>query len=202
MQTPTHIHVQYIVETADSLDTALEWLEEMVLKERKIDTLRRRDGIGSGSTAGRAGSTLSGVNPSPLALPRPMKPPEAPAPRVMEHYPREPDGHQEGRDNGGVSSALISASERVEAAAFLGHHENYYARAGSLRRKSSKNRRIAHAGRRQQGLDAMSWGISLPPFPPLSLWLSRAQRISLTPYLKTRDYVRAGFRSHVQFNNN
>lgn len=138
-----------------SLDKALEWSEERVLNERKIDTLRRRVIIENGSSVMRAASSCSGADLSPLSLPRPMRPGEIPVPRVTESPLSEADGRGEGGYNGGESPVLSSVSERAEAAAFLGHHEDYYARAGSLRRRSAENIRIAHAGNRRPGPKVM-----------------------------------------------
>lgn len=137
------------------MDVALEWSEEMMLNERKADAVSRLGGIDA-----RATSTPSA--PSPFFLPSAtMQTPEAiledPSPAdVGENHPLERwvDGAADGERGGGgagtgddssVSPALASSSN-VENAMFFGEHEDYYARAGQLRRRSSVDSRIAQAG--------------------------------------------------------
>ncbi|CAN0249157.1 unnamed protein product, partial [Ectocarpus sp. 8 AP-2014] len=135
----------------NSLDTALEWSEEMMLDERREEVLLRGGGGTASPSLGgsilrqqQQQACLAGTAPPPLALT---------AQAQGRHTAEEPAGgggglppagskNEEGEGEQGRSAAAAPSPE-AEAAVFLGDHEDYYLRAGTLRRRSSFHTQIS-----------------------------------------------------------
>ncbi|CAM9197690.1 unnamed protein product, partial [Ectocarpus sp. 4 AP-2014] len=135
----------------NSLDTALEWSEEMMLDERREEMLLRGgEGTASPSLGGsllrqqQQQACLAGTTPPPLALTTKAQ---------GRHTTEEPAGggggmlpagskNEKGEEEEGRPAATAPPPE-AEAAVFLGDHEDYYLRAGTLRRRTSFRTQIS-----------------------------------------------------------
>ena len=145
----------------------------MLLTERKADTLlRRRSVVGSGRSPIPA-SFSDPSDPPPLFLSGPLQHMEIPPARrtMAPDFQIEFDGDGDDDDNGIISDddlfPVLASARKAEAAAFLGDNEEYYSRAGSMRRRGSISSRTAHAGTKHPTrATRSSCGRTPPPVSP------------------------------------
>ncbi|CAM9527246.1 unnamed protein product [Scytosiphon promiscuus] len=128
------------------LDDALEWSEEMMLKERRDDMLLRRITGGAG--------TVGGTSPSLFASP--YRKDQHAGDERRSSFRGRADGQEAGDASEGMTRGQWEQAEEetdeerprattsAEAAAFAGGHENYYFRAETLRRRSSMAGQISN----------------------------------------------------------
>lgn len=138
-----------------SLDTALEYSEEMLLKERRRDIRLQeeqtfflsstasnsgpsppdRAGMPALDAADYGGDVFENGNSSPLAPPSPVG--------------NAPLNQEEGEGPAGEERTVQQPStDAAEARVFLSENEAYYARAGKLRMRASTDMQIVREGER------------------------------------------------------
>ncbi|CAN0353119.1 unnamed protein product, partial [Ectocarpus fasciculatus] len=140
----------------NSLDTALEWSEEMMLDERREEILLRGGGVTASPSLGgsllrqqqQQQACLAGTAPPPLSLTAQAqgrhRVAEEPAGGGLPPAgSKSENGDGEDGRPAAATAAAAAPSPDAEAAVFLGDHEDYYLRAGTLRRRSSFHAQIS-----------------------------------------------------------